>query len=116
MTRNKYNARKVTIDGIQFDSQAEARRYGELKLLERAGEISDLQCHPRFRLLDGMDWNGKHYRAVNFAPDFQYQENGKAVVEDVKGGKATQTGAFKLRMKLWINQHDPDKWEFRIVE
>ena len=112
---NKYNARKVTIDGIKFDSKAEARRYGELKLLVQAGEITDLECHPRFRLLDGVTWNGKRYRPVNYTADFQYREGDKTVVEDVKS-RATKTTAFVLRMKLWVSQHDPDEWDFRVVE
>jgi hypothetical protein len=119
MPRNKYNARKVTIDDIEFDSKAEARRYGELKLLESAGEIRELVVHPRFELLCAEDWNGKHYRPVSFTPDFQYFEvsSGKTVVEDVKGGKATQTRDFKLRLRLWILNHpEEDLWDFRVVE
>ena len=113
--RNKYNNRKSTIDGIKFDSKAEARRYGELKLLVSAGEITDLKCHPRFRLLDGVTWNGERYRPVNYTGDFQYREGGKTVVEDVKS-RATKTTAFVLRMKLWISQHDEAEWDFRITE
>lgn len=112
---NKYHARKVTIDGIEFDSRAEGRRYLFLKSEQEAGRISDLKDHPRFRLLDGFDWNGKHYKPVNFSPDFQYVENGKTIVEDVKGGP-TRTAAFTLRLKLWIRQHPESDWDFRVVE
>jgi hypothetical protein len=118
MPRNKYNARKVTIDGIEFDSKAEGRRYMFLKSEQQAGRISDLQCHPRFRLLDSFDWNGKHYRPVSFTPDFQYFEVGseKTVVEDVKS-KPTQTRDFKLRLRLWILNHpEEDLWDFRVVQ
>ena len=48
--RGKYNARKVEIDGITFDSLKEANRYSELKLLEKAGLIKDLTLQPRFNL------------------------------------------------------------------
>jgi hypothetical protein len=115
MARNKYNARKVTIDGITFDSKAEAGRYQELKLLERAGEIEDLEVHPKFRLLDGCDWNGKHYRATNYYGDFSYyeHESGKIVIEDVKG---VQTAVFRLKLKMLVSQLDEDVYEFRIVE
>ena len=47
--RAKYGNTKVKVDGITFDSKAEARRYGELKLLERAGEITSMELQPTFR-------------------------------------------------------------------
>ena len=113
---NKYHAVKVKRDGHTFDSKAEDRRYCELRLLERAGEITDLVVHPSFLLLPATTWNGKRYPSVKFTPDFQYQENGRTVIEDVKGGKATQTRDFKLRLRLWIMDHSENEWEFRIVE
>jgi len=115
MARNKYNARKITRNGSEIDSKAEGKRYQELKLLERAGEISDLRCHPRFRLIDGQDHNGAHYYPCNYTADFQYTENGKTIVEDVKS-KATQTTAFMIRLKIWLTLHDEDLYEFRIVK
>ncbi|MDY6867004.1 MAG: DUF1064 domain-containing protein [Chloroflexota bacterium] len=115
MPRNKYNARKVTIDGIEFDSKAEGRRYMFLKSEQQAGRISDLECHPRFRLMDAYRWNGKTYKSVNFTPDFQYQQGGKTVCEDVKGGP-TRTTAFTLRLKMWIRQHPEDEWDFKVVQ
>ena len=56
---NKYNAVTTTIDGIKFASGAEAQRYCELKLLEKAGEIYDLEVHPRIQLQEALDeWTG----------------------------------------------------------
>ena len=83
--RSKYHAKRTTLDGIAFDSQAEAGRYAELRLLERAGRIRDLELQPAFPLyaapmvetaLVGV------YRA-----DFRYVriEDRQIVVEDVKG-------------------------------
>jgi hypothetical protein len=46
----KYHSRKVRFDGLNFDSQAEADRWAELRLLERAGEIESLRAHPRWVL------------------------------------------------------------------
>jgi hypothetical protein len=52
--RNKYGATKTTIDGITFDSKKEAQRYCELRLLQKAGEITHLELQPAFRLaIDG---------------------------------------------------------------
>ena len=112
---NKFGAVKVKRDGYTFDSKAEARRYGDLKLMERSGDISGLAVHPRFKILEGRTWNGKRYQAAHYTADFQYREGNKIVVEDVKSS-ATKTTAFVLRMKLWISQHDQDIWEFRIIE
>ena len=44
--RNKYNAIKKEVDGVVFDSTIEARRYGDLKFMQMAGQISNLECHP----------------------------------------------------------------------
>ena len=48
---NKYNAVKVNVDGITFDSKKEAERYSELKLLERCGAISDLELQVEYKLI-----------------------------------------------------------------
>lgn len=48
---NKYNAKKVEIDGITFDSKKEAARYCDLKLMQRAGEIRDLQLQVEYELI-----------------------------------------------------------------
>jgi len=109
---SKYHARKTIIDEIKFDSKKEADRYQELKLLERAGAISNLQVHPKFRLLDGFDWNGEHYRPINYYADFSYEENGKVIIEDVKG---IQTPVFRIKMKLLMQTLDDNRYEFRIV-
>ena len=91
--RNKFNARKVNIDGFQFDSAAEANRYGELKLLERAGEIERLQVHPRFAI----EMNGTKICVVEL--DFSFFDTAKEMTRyiDVKG---VDTALSKLKRKL----------------
>ena len=69
---NKYRNKKVIVDDYIFDSIQESRRYKELKLLLRAGEISDLQLQPRFLLQEGFKKNGKTYRKVEYIADFMY--------------------------------------------
>ena len=108
----KYNARKVKLDGYTFDSKAEARRYEYLKLLCRAGEIRDLKVHPRYQLLDPFTCKGVKYRGISYIADFEYTENNRLIVEDVKGVK---TNVFRLKEKLFMNRYG-DKLEFRIVE
>ena len=100
--RSKYNAKKTERDGIVFDSKAEADRYADLKLMAKAGAITDLQFQPRFTLLEGFTRDGKKIRPIEYVADFAYIEADKIVVEDVKGGKATMTEAYKLKRKLFL--------------
>lgn len=112
---NKYNARKCIVDGVKFDSQAEARRYAELKLLRAQGHIAALRIHPRYELQEAFrDSTGKKHRAIHYEADFEYQDGGQTVVEDVKGGKATQTAVFRLKRKLFLYRYQDH--ELRIVE
>ena len=61
MAYNKYRNKKVIYDGLKFDSQREADRYCELKLLQRAGKIKNLACQVPFSLIPPQygDVNGK---------------------------------------------------------
>lgn len=95
---NKYNNRKTYVDGIAFDSRKEAKRYQELKLLERGGVISDLDYQVKFELIPKQEGE----RPCYYVADFVYTENGKKVVEDVKG-KRTQV--YILKRKLMLERH-----------
>ena len=68
----KYKNKKIQVDMYVFDSIAESRRYKELALLERAGEIKDLQLQPRFLLQESFKKNGKTYRKIEYIADFMY--------------------------------------------
>jgi hypothetical protein len=94
-TRSKFNNRKVEFDGHTFDSQAEAGRYFALAIRQREGEITELECHPVYRL----EVNGQ--LIGRYTPDFSYRiaETGAVVVEDVKS-KPTKTEAYGLRKRL----------------
>lgn len=87
-----------TLDGILFASKAEMNRYAELKMLERAGIIKNLELQPRFPLLAG----NKKDRGTSYFADFAYEENGHRVVEDVKGHK---TDVYKLKRKLFRDRY-----------
>ena len=100
--RAKYGNRKVVLDGIRFDSQAEASRYGELKLLERAGEIELLAVHPVYRFSVSGIFIGR------YTPDFQYQVKGEFdwIVEDVKSEETRKHRAYRRNLKLmWACHH-----------
>ena len=107
----KYKNKKTQVDMYVFDSIAESRRYKELALLEKAGEISNLELQPRFLLQESFKKNGKTYRKIEYVADFQYEENGKVIVEDVKG---IQTDVFKLKHKLFEKKYP--ELELRIIK
>lgn len=108
---NKYRNKKVIVDEKEFDSKREGNRYKELKLLERAGEIKDLELQPRFLLQDSFKKNGRTFRKIEYVADFKYIENSKTIVEDVKG---MQTDVFKLKHKIFEKVY-PDL-ELRIIK
>lgn len=107
---NKYRNKKVIVDEKKFDSKREGNRYKELKLLERAEKIKDLELQPRFLLQDSFKKNGRTFRKIEYVADFKYIENGKTIVEDVKG---IQTDVFKLKHKIFEKVY-PDL-ELRII-
>lgn len=110
----KYKNKKVAIDGILFDSKKEARRYSELKLLERAGKISKLALQVPFELIptqrepDTIGKNGGVHkgkvieRAVVYKADFTYWQGDEFVVEDTKGFR---TPEYILKRKLMLHIH-----------
>lgn len=86
---------------MTFDSTVERDRYLHLCLLERAGEISDLELQPEYVLLNGFKRNGKAHRGEKYIGDFRYKKNGKTVVEDVKGVK-TAIYLSKIKRLLFL--------------
>ena len=100
----KYGNRAVTLNGEKFDSHKEARRYGELVLLERAGQISNLERQVRFELIPSQYRDGRCVeRAAHYIADFVYMEDGKKVVEDTKGFR---TKDYILKRKLMLMVHN----------
>ena len=101
MKAPKYRNVKIVVDGITFDSAKEARRYSELKLLERAGQITGLEIQPSFRLVVN------NCLICTYKADFRYAMDtphvrGLVVVEDVKGMK---TPVYRLKKKLMLAIH-----------
>lgn len=89
---SKYHARRTEADGIMFDSKAEARRYSELRLMERAGLVTGLELQPCYPIAV----NGK--RVALYKADFRYQDSeGNTITEDVKG---VRTPTYRLKKKL----------------
>ncbi len=103
----KYKNRKVTIDGITFDSKAEAAYYNYLKILKKSGEIQGFDMQVRFTLMDKFKHpsdDKKAVRAIAYIPDFVITENdGSKKVVDVKGMK---TQVFKLKAKMFMKRYN----------
>jgi len=111
--RSKYNAKPMVVDGIRFDSTKEARRYSELRLLEKAGQIRDLETQPKFPIDVVQLWqDGRWTWATGkpapdliqcgvFTADFRYFDVGlnRVVIEDVKS-RPTKTTAYRLRKRI----------------
>ena len=116
-SRSKYHAKKVTVNGITYDSKKEANRHAELLLLERVGVITDLRRQVQFILLPAHYEHYERYgkkgqrlkdgrrcveRAVFYVADFTYKQDGKLIVEDVKGIR-TKEYIIKRKLMLHIN-------------
>lgn len=108
MRRNghKFNAVRTTVDNITFASKAEAKRYAELKMLEKAGEIRELMLQPRYGLNAG---NNRRVLVGEYRADFFYIDRyGDPVVEDVKG--------FKTPLYRWKKKHFEAQYGIEITE
>lgn len=122
MRTKKYHNKKVVVDGIEFHSAKEGRRYLELSLLQKAGAIRDLQRQVPFELIPSQFEyvpTGEYYKqgerkgepkmkriclaeSVKYFADFVYTENGKQVVEDSKGVR-TKDYIIKKKLMLWVH-------------
>ena len=97
----KYSNKKVvTEDGIRYDSMREAKRGAELELLEKAGEIHNLELQRSFELIPKQ----KGERACTYRSDFTYTDSntGEFVVEDCKG---MRTEVYKIKKKMMLYFH-----------
>lgn len=99
----KYRNKPCWVNGIKFASKVEARRHGELKLMERAGLIKDLKLQPRYKFTIG------ETHICDYVADFSYTliqmgTCNQFIVEDVKS-KVTMTPLYRLKKKLMKAVH-----------
>jgi hypothetical protein len=104
---NKYKAKKTEVDGILFDSRLESKRYSFLKMMERAGKITDLKLQVPFILIGRFeDYFGNKYRESKYIADFVYRNaNGDYVTEDVKSSFMRRNPLYVLKKKLLLSTH-----------
>ena len=94
--KNRFSVAPIadrTMDGVVFASKKELKRYAELRLLQRAGEVQDLELQPEFRV----SINGQHY--CTYTADFAYTEKGERVIEELKSTGTAKDAAYRLRKK-----------------
>lgn len=99
---SKYRSKKTVVDCIEFDSKAEAKRYTELRTLQRAGVIQDLQLQVPYELYPTHKCEGVTIRGKKYIADFVYTQDGKTVVEDVKGYR---TDEYKRKRKMFKQRY-----------
>ncbi|MCY7574479.1 DUF1064 domain-containing protein [Bacillus pumilus] len=101
---NKYGARKTVVDGITFDSKAEAKYYEQLKWLKKAKQIKDFSLQPRFELQEAFKKNSKTFRNIEYIADFLVTNlDGSKEVIDIKG---VETKEFAIKRKLYERKFD----------
>ncbi len=115
----KYRNKKITVNGITYDSKKEYRRHCELALFEKAGQIQNLELQKPFELIPAQYETYERYgkkgqrlkdgkrcieKSVVYKADFVYTENGKTVVEDTKS-EATKTTEYIIKRKLMLYIH-----------
>lgn len=109
MRKAKYRNKPKVLNGIKFDSQKEARRYQELKLLERAGKIKDLEIQPKFSLVKGVKFTGDNRAKpdLRYFADFAYTDTrtGERVVEDVKSVVTKESTVYKMKRHMMLAIH-----------
>lgn len=117
-SKSKYKSKKITLNGETFDSRKEYQRWCELKLLERAGKITDLKRQVPFELIPAQYEPFERYskktgkrlkdgqrcieQSVVYNADFVYMRNGEQVVEDTKGMR-TEKYIIKRKLMLWVH-------------
>lgn len=103
MNWTKYKSKKTEVDGVTFDSKKEAKRYQELRILEKAGEITDLQRQVKYELIPAQRIDGRvAERKVEYVADFVYTQDGQTIVEDTKGFR-TKDYIIKRKLMLWVH-------------
>ena len=111
---NKYHNKSVEIDGIKFDSIKEGEHYKQLKLLERAGIIKDLELQKVFELQPSFtDNNGKKNRAITYVSDFCYYETTLKyyIAEDVKSEATKKDKVYCIKKKMFMYKYPDIKFK-----
>jgi hypothetical protein len=103
---NKYRNQKVEVDGHLFDSKREAEVYAELKLLQRAGEVTEIELQPEFELLPSFRAGKANYRGIKYRADFRVTyHTGRQEVWDVKSRITAKNPEYRMKVKLLLYKY-----------
>lgn len=104
---SKYKAKKTSVDGHSFDSQKEANRYLELKMLEKQGLIKELELQPKFILQETFKYNNKIIKKICYYADFKYYDlnTRQVIVEDVKSEITKKDKVYILKKKIFLKKY-----------
>ena len=99
--RSKHRNKRTEIGGIKFDSKAEGARFVQLRRMQEAGLISNLKRQVSFELAPAVKIPGKHRMSppLRYFADFTYEQDGKTIIEDVKGQDKVTEG-FRIKRHL----------------
>ena len=106
--RNKFNAQKIELDGMTFDSKKEHKRYVELKDMQQRGEIFGLEHHTKFELAPKTKIEGEKRAkpALRYFADFTYYiSTGEYIVEDVKSAATRKLASYRNKKHLMSTVH-----------
>lgn len=103
--RSKYGNVKTEVNGVKYDSKKEARRAMELELMEKSGEIKNLERQKKYELQPGFMLAGHKIRPIVYIADFVYEKDGEIVVEDVKSDVTRKNQTYKLKKKMMMYVH-----------
>ena len=108
--KNKYKNEIIYYKDIRFSSRKEMQRYIQLKQLEKAGIIKELELQPKFLLLDTIHYKGKTYPKTYYKADFKYKtKDGVEIIEDVKSKITSKDKTYRLKIKMLLTKyHDID--------
>lgn len=102
---SKHRNHKVEVDGRKFDSKREHDRYQQLRMMEKSGSITGLECQREFELVPAVILGGRRKPAVKYRADFVYYRGAVFVVEDTKSPHLRKDPYYRLKKHLMMHVH-----------
>ena len=114
--KHKYNAKKTVVDGISFDSKAEAEYYIHLKYLQSINIVRSFYLQPIINIIPNFKYEGKTIRKMDYRLDFKVEyTDGTTEYIDIKG-MATTDAKMKLKLARYFNQDKKITWISRSLK
>ena len=101
----KYRNKKIEYDGYTFDSIKEKSWYIKFKLMQQAGDITNLELQKEYELMPKFECKGKKYKKMSYYADFVYKQDGKIHVVDVKSEATKKDKVYLIKKKLLVYEY-----------